>query len=61
MKYFFKGLSICVSAISGDFAKNSGEAFAAKQSLRKVMDEERVKGFADVVVAKSIPDALSHL
>ncbi|KAK6642647.1 hypothetical protein RUM43_004149 [Polyplax serrata] len=56
-----KGLTVCVSAISGEYAKNSGEALAAKQNLRKVMEEERVKGFAEVVVARSIPDALSHL
>ena len=59
--FFVVGLTVCVSAIAGEYAKNASEALAAKQSLRKVMDEERVKGFADVVVAKSIPDALSHL
>ncbi|KAL0279315.1 UNVERIFIED_CONTAM: hypothetical protein PYX00_000904 [Menopon gallinae] len=56
-----KGLTVCVSAIPGDYTKSSKEALTAKQNLRKMMDEERVKGFADVVMARSIPDALSHL
>lgn len=34
---------------------------AAKQSLRKIMDEEKVKGFVDVLVANDIADGLSHL
>jgi potassium/chloride transporter 4/5/6 len=34
---------------------------AAKQSLRRTMDEERVKGFVDVLVARNVTDGLSHL
>lgn len=56
-----KGLTVCVSVIPGDFARNSGEAMAAKQSLRRTMDEEKVKGFVDVLVARNITDGLSHL
>ncbi|XP_046751316.1 solute carrier family 12 member 4 isoform X2 [Diprion similis] len=56
-----KGLAICVSCIGGDYARSSGEAMAAKQSLRKTMDEEKVKGFVDVLVARSVVDGLSCL
>lgn len=56
-----KGLTVCVSVISGDFTRCSGEALAAKQSLRKTMDEERVKGFTDVLVASDITEGISHL
>ncbi|XP_049831713.1 solute carrier family 12 member 6 isoform X1 [Schistocerca gregaria] len=56
-----KGLTICVSVIGGDFTRNSGEAMAAKQSLRRTMDEEKVKGFVDVLVSRNITDGLSHL
>ncbi|XP_076233793.1 solute carrier family 12 member kcc isoform X2 [Calliopsis andreniformis] len=56
-----KGLTICVSCIGGDYIQNSGEALAAKQSLRKTITEEKVKGFVDVLVAKNIVDGLSSL
>lgn len=56
-----KGLTICVSCIDGDYARNSGEALAAKQSLRRSMEEEKVKGFVDVLVARNPVDGLSAL
>jgi hypothetical protein len=56
-----KGLTICVSVIRGDYTRGVGEAMAAKQSLRRTMDEERVKGFVDVLVAHNVIDGLSHL
>ncbi|KAL1114973.1 hypothetical protein AAG570_007796 [Ranatra chinensis] len=56
-----KGLTICVSVIPGDYSRCAGEAMAAKQSLRKTMDEEKVKGFVDVLVANDIAEGLSHL
>jgi hypothetical protein len=56
-----KGLTVCVSVIRGDYTRGVGEAMAAKQSLRRTMDEERVKGFVDVLVASNVIDGLSHL
>lgn len=56
-----KGLTVCVSVIRGDYTRGVGEAMAAKQSLRRTMDEERVKGFVDVLVARNVTDGLSHL
>ncbi|XP_051176249.1 solute carrier family 12 member 6 isoform X5 [Leptopilina boulardi] len=56
-----KGLTICVSCIDGDYARNSGEALAAKQSLRRSMEEEKVKGFVDVLVARNTVDGVSAL
>jgi potassium/chloride transporter 4/5/6 len=56
-----KGLTVCVSVIRGDYTRGVGEAMAAKQSLRRTMDEERVKGFVDVLVACNVIDGLSHL
>ncbi|XP_055598463.1 solute carrier family 12 member 4 isoform X2 [Uranotaenia lowii] len=56
-----KGLVVVVSLIKGDYTKRSGEAAAAKQALRKTMEDERVKGFCDVMVANNIADGLSHV
>ncbi|CAF4796550.1 unnamed protein product [Pieris macdunnoughi] len=55
-----KGLTVCVSVLGGDFNRRAGEASTAKQNLRKCMEEEKVKGFTDVLVANSIADGLSH-
>lgn len=56
-----KGLVVVVSLIQGDFTKRAGEAAAAKQSLRKLMEDEKVKGFCDVMVASNVADGLSHV
>lgn len=47
--------------INGDFTRSYGEAMAAKQSLRKTVEEERVKGFVDILVASNVIDGLAHL
>ncbi|KAG5884024.1 hypothetical protein JTB14_014798 [Gonioctena quinquepunctata] len=56
-----KGLTICGSVIGGDFPRSYGEAMAAKQSLSKTMEEEKVKGFAEILVARDISEGLSNL
>ncbi|KAJ8918735.1 hypothetical protein NQ315_015055 [Exocentrus adspersus] len=56
-----KGLTICASVIGGDFTRSCGEAMAAKQSLSKTMEEERVKGFAETLVTRDITEGLSNL
>lgn len=55
-----KGLVVVVSAVKGDFTKRSGDTMAARQSLRKTMEDEKVKGFCDVMVASNVADGLSH-
>uniref|UniRef100_A0A1W7R9K3 Solute carrier family 12 member 4 n=1 Tax=Hadrurus spadix TaxID=141984 RepID=A0A1W7R9K3_9SCOR len=56
-----KGLTLVCSVLEGDYSKMYSEAQAAKQSLRKMMEDEKVKGFADVVVTKCVTDGISHL
>uniref|UniRef100_A0A8D8RU17 Solute carrier family 12 member 6 n=1 Tax=Cacopsylla melanoneura TaxID=428564 RepID=A0A8D8RU17_9HEMI len=56
-----KGLTVNVAVIEGDYAKCSGEALAAKQSLRRTIDEEKVKGFVDVLVTRNVSEGLSHI
>ncbi|XP_065368005.1 solute carrier family 12 member 6 isoform X4 [Calliphora vicina] len=56
-----KGLTICVSVIQGDHTKIGHRAIEAKQALRKYMDDEKVKGFCDVMVAKEIGEGLSSV
>lgn len=54
-------MTICASVISGNYARSYGEAMAAKQSLSKTMEEEKVKGFAEILVAKDASEGLSDL
>ena len=54
-----KGLTICVSVLQGDFMNRFHDSEIAKKSLRAVMEEERVKGFFDVIVAKHQAEGVS--
>ncbi|CAH1639899.1 unnamed protein product [Spodoptera littoralis] len=56
-----KGLTVCVSVLGGDFPRRAGDASSARHNLRRCMDEEKLKGFVDVLVAPDIADGLSHL
>lgn len=38
-----KGLTIAVGCIAGDYTRRSGDAAAAKQALRRTMEEEKVR------------------
>lgn len=55
-----KGLTLVSSILEGDFKELAPIASRARSSLQEAMQEERVKGFADVVVASSIMDGLSY-
>lgn len=46
---------------SGDIAFRAEEATTARQNLRKAMDDEKVKGFANVLVAKDVGQGIVHL
>lgn len=56
-----KGLTVCASVIGGEFTQSYGEAMAAKQTLMKTMEEERVKGFVDVLVTHDVTDGISNM
>ncbi|XP_050432923.1 solute carrier family 12 member 4 isoform X1 [Adelges cooleyi] len=56
-----KGLTVSATVIEGDYIKPSHDIQATKKELVRLMDEEKVKGFADVLVAKDTSEGLSHL
>ncbi|KAM9475352.1 solute carrier family 12 member 5b isoform 2-T2 [Clarias gariepinus] len=56
-----KGLTIVGACVEGSYLNNHTEAQKAEQSLRKLMETERVKGFSQVVVSSNLRDATSHL
>lgn len=56
-----KGLTVVMAVVPGDFVKRPQATITAKQNLRKYLDDERVKGFVDVLVTKNVADGLSNM
>ncbi|XP_050314545.1 solute carrier family 12 member 6 isoform X3 [Anthonomus grandis grandis] len=56
-----RGLTICASVIRGELPDKVSEALKAKQTLKGVMDKDRVKGFAEILVAKHVSEGLCNL
>ena len=56
-----KGLTLVASVLEGQYADKFADAQAAQQTLTAVMKREKVKGFAEVSVAKDITEALNLL
>ncbi|XP_071973870.1 solute carrier family 12 member 4 isoform X3 [Engystomops pustulosus] len=56
-----KGLTIIGTAIQGNFLDSYGELQAAEQTIKNMMEIEKVKGFCQVVVSNGIKEGISHL
>lgn len=56
-----KGLTVCVAVVEGDFTKKISRASETKQNIKRIMEEEKVKGFVEVLVAKNLVDGLSSM
>uniref|UniRef100_A0A668AA70 Solute carrier family 12 member 6 n=1 Tax=Myripristis murdjan TaxID=586833 RepID=A0A668AA70_9TELE len=56
-----KGLTIVGTVIPGNFLHSYGEALAAEQTMKHLMDKERVKGFCQCIVAQKPRDGISHM
>uniref|UniRef100_A0A671SEP2 Solute carrier family 12 member 5a n=1 Tax=Sinocyclocheilus anshuiensis TaxID=1608454 RepID=A0A671SEP2_9TELE len=56
-----KGLTIVGTALEGTYLENHPQGQQAEQSLRKLMEAEKVKGFSQVVISSNMRNATSHL
>lgn len=56
-----KGLTVCVSVVAGEFTKKLNKATETKQNIKRIMEEEKVKGFVEVLVARNTVDGLSSM
>lgn len=54
-----KGLVMIYSVLEGKFTENVAEVIAAKQSLKKFAEDNKVKGFCKVLAANTVVDGLS--
>lgn len=50
-----------MSVISGEFTRKANKAAETKQNIRRIMEEEKVKGFVEVLVARNTVDGLSSM
>ena len=56
-----KGLCIGVTVLEGDYQTMYAESQGARLSIQKMIKEESVKGFSDVVVSKNVSEGVCHL
>ncbi|XP_058240649.1 solute carrier family 12 member 6-like isoform X1 [Hemibagrus wyckioides] len=56
-----KGLTIVGTVINGNFLYSYGESLAAEQTLKHLMEKERVKGFVQCIVAQKPREGISHM
>uniref|UniRef100_A0A670J718 Solute carrier family 12 member 6 n=1 Tax=Podarcis muralis TaxID=64176 RepID=A0A670J718_PODMU len=56
-----KGLTIVGSVMVGNFLECYSDALAAEQTIKHLMEAERVKGFCQIVVAAKVREGISHL
>ncbi|XP_061921838.1 solute carrier family 12 member 6-like isoform X1 [Entelurus aequoreus] len=56
-----KGLTIVGTVVPGNFLQSYGDALAAEQTLKHLMDKERVKGFCQCIVAQKAREGISHM
>ncbi|KAG8446574.1 hypothetical protein GDO86_014141 [Hymenochirus boettgeri] len=56
-----KGLTIVGSVVEGTYLEHHPHAQRAEESLRRIMETEKVKGFCQVVISSNIRDGISHL
>ncbi|XP_038224156.1 solute carrier family 12 member 4 isoform X1 [Dermochelys coriacea] len=56
-----KGLTIIGTVIQGNFLESYGEAQAAEQTIKNMIEIEKVKGFCQVVVATKVREGIAHL
>ncbi|KAM3841506.1 solute carrier family 12 member 5 isoform 1-T1 [Vipera latastei] len=56
-----KGLTIVGSVLEGTFLDNHLQLQRAEESIQRLMEAEKVKGFCQVVTSSNVRDGMSHL
>ncbi|XP_043565992.1 solute carrier family 12 member 5-like [Chiloscyllium plagiosum] len=56
-----KGLTIVGTVLEGSFLENHTQAQRAEESVKRLMEVEKVKGFCQAVVSSNLRDGMSHL
>lgn len=56
-----KGLTVCAAVVQGEYSKKVSKALETKMNIKQIMEEEKVKGFVEVLVAKNMVEGLSSV
>ena len=56
-----KGLLMVHSVLEGMYTERSAETVAAQQSLKKRLEDNKIKGFCRVIVSPSVSQGLSDM
>ena len=56
-----KGLMMMFSVIEGKFVNSRAECIAAKQSLKRMAEENKIKGFCQVVSSTDVKDSICQM
>lgn len=56
-----KGLMMMFSVIEGKFIGSQAECIAAKQSLKRAAEDNKIQGFCQVVASRDIKDSICQM
>lgn len=56
-----KGLMMMFSVLEGKFIHSRAECIAAKQSLKRAAEDNKIRGFCQVVSSRSMMDGISQM
>ena len=55
-----KGLVMVHSVLQGQYTHKVAECIAAKQTLKRFVEDNKIKGFCKVVASRNVMDSLSQ-
>lgn len=56
-----KGLMMMYSVIEGKFINSRAECIAAKQSLKRIAEDNKIQGFCQVVASNDLKDSICQM
>ena len=54
-------MTLVAAVLDGEHSERRADAEQAKANILEVMKKEKVKGFAEVIVAKNVGDGIGYL
>ena len=56
-----KGLMMMFSVLEGKFMQSRAECIAAKQSLKRSAEDNKIRGFCQAVASRNLMDSISQM
>ena len=61
LNFLGRGLTLVASVLEGEHHDRLNDIESVRQGMNEMMKRERVKGMAEVIVAKHVGDGISYL